>query len=73
MSDPQAQANGDFIIVLSLKPDSRRLAASLNCWLPRAETVSFKHAASLLSTSCLQEFCKLVQKKFLSGLEERQN
>ena len=63
MSDPQAQVHGDSIVVLSLKPDSRSLAASLNCWLPRAETVSFKPAASLLSTSCLQVFYKLVQKK----------
>ena len=66
VSDPQAQVNGDSIAVLRPKPDSRHLAASLNCWLPRAEIVSFKHAASLLSTSCLYVFYKLVQKRNFS-------
>lgn len=51
MSDPEAQVNGDSTVVPSLQPDSRHLGASFNCWLPRAETVSFKDAASLLSST----------------------
>lgn len=39
----------NYSIVPSLKADPRCLGAVLNCWLARAETVSLKGAAGLLS------------------------
>lgn len=49
MLDPEAQLHGDPSVVPSLKSEPRCLGANLNCWLARAETMSLKGTASLLS------------------------
>lgn len=63
MPDPEAQVNGDFNIVLSLKSEPRCLGAILTCWLGRAGTVSLKGA---MPVYCLYMLLQKKKKNHLS-------